>query len=142
VRTAGLKDYVKGAFLIRKSWKQYKRNYDKILKIGGPFLNVNGNSEHQLCNLHQNKPEVLSNSDVSSCSCYNGETKTVSSHALHEVQAAIAFGYGLFNLVVSLTPPKVLQLVQFFGFHGNQELGLSCLKYVCASQNVKAELSR
>ncbi|CAB4025921.1 Tetratricopeptide repeat 39C [Paramuricea clavata] len=144
----GLKDYVKGAFLIRKSWKQYKRNYDKILKIGGSFLNVNGNSEHQLCHLHQNNPEVLSNveqetvnSDVS-CSCYNVETKTVSSHALHEVQAAIAFGYGLFNLVVSLTPPKVLQLVQFFGFHGNQELGLCCLKYVCASQNVKAELSR
>ncbi len=134
--------------MIRKSWKQYKRNYEKILKIGGSFLNAHNNSEHQLCCLHQNGPEVSSNveyqtknSELSSCCC-NPQTKTVHSCVLQEVQAAIAFGYGLFNLVVSLTPPKVMQLAQFVGFHGNQELGLSCLTYVCSSQDVKAELSR
>ena len=135
---AGLKDYVKGAFLIRKSWKQYKRNYERILKIGGSFINVNGNTTHpeQFPNICENGAEDFSQS------CDDVERNGCSSPALQEVQAAIAFGYGLFNLVVSLTPPKVLLLAQLFGFHGNQELGLVCLKYVCGSQDVKAELSR
>ena len=138
----GLKDYIKAAFLIRKSWKQYKRNYEKILQIGGSFLNTN--SERQCCNLTQDSSDVTSGDDgqTDEVSLCNTESKTVQSHALHEVQAAIAFGYGLFNLVVSLTPPKVLQLAQFFGFRGDQELGLSCLTYVCSSQDVRAELSR
>ena len=139
----GLKDYIKAAFLIRKSWKQYKRNYEKILHIGGSFLNAN--SEHQSSNLTQDGSDVTSGEESRTdevLSCSNTESKTVQSHALKEVQAAIAFGYGLFNLVVSLTPPKVLQLAQFFGFRGDQELGLSCLTYVCSSQDVRAELSR
>ena len=140
----GLKDYVKGAYLIRKSWKQYKRNYEKILKIGGSFIDVNENFKHQHGGLKESVPDIGSDQTASSqvLSSCNTETKTSSSHPLQEVQAAIAFGYGLFNLVVSLTPPKVLQLAQFFGFYGNQELGLACLTYVCHSQDVKSELSR
>ena len=140
----GLKDYVKGAYLIRKSWKQYKRNYEKILKIGGgSFIHVNGNMEHEHSGLKQS-PKIMVNKSASCevLSTCDTKTKTANSLALQEVQAAIAFGYGLFNLVVSLTPPKVLQLAQFFGFHGNQELGLDCLTYVCHSQDVKSELSR
>ena len=96
---------------------------------------------------NQNQPlsgnESFSTIETESCNCSNdNSSKVVNSQALYEVQAAIAFGYGLFNLVVSLTPPKVLQLAQLLGFHGNQGLGLVCLKYVCQSRNVKAELSR
>ena len=140
----GLKDYIKGAYLIRKSWKQYKRNYEKILKIGGSFIHVNGNMEHEHSGLKQSSPKIVVNKSASSeiLSTCDTKKKTANSLALQEVQAAIAFGYGLFNLVVSLTPPKVLQLAQFFGFHGNQELGLDCLTYVCHSQDVKSELSR
>ena len=141
----GLKDYLKAAFLIRKSWKQYKRNYEKILKIGGAFIHVD--SEQHTCNVHENSCEVVMHAEEKMVNpkdlkCYCKCTKQSCVNGLQEVQAAIAFGYGLFNLVVSLTPPKVLQLAQLFGFHGNQELGLNCLKYVCNSQDVRAELSR
>lgn len=142
----GLKDYIKGAFLIRKSWKQYKRSYEKILKIGGAFLGNSREHEHNpLCESNSTKTcNVGATPESGNVSLYNCNrpTKPVASHGLQEVQAAIAFGYGLFNLVVSLTPPKVLHLAQLFGFTGDQELGLSCLKYVSYSQNVKAELSR
>jgi hypothetical protein len=142
---SGLKDYIKAAFLIRKSWKQYKRNYEKVLKIGGSFLNVNVDTEEQFSTLTQDGCDISSRGQDKTdedLSCCDTKSKTIQSGALQEVQAAIAFGYGLFNLVVSLTPPKVLQLAQFFGFRGNQELGLNCLTFVCCSQDVKAELSR
>ncbi|XP_028406019.1 tetratricopeptide repeat protein 39C-like [Dendronephthya gigantea] len=139
----GLKDYVKGAFLIRKSWKQYKKSYEKIIKIGGSFLKVSAESNNQNEALSQSESFSTTAEETKTCNSSNGNSsEIVNSQALYEVQAAIAFGYGLFNLVVSLTPPKVLQLAQMLGFHGNQGLGLVCLKYVCQSQNVKAELSR
>lgn len=151
--SVGIKDYIKGAFMIRKAWKQYKKSYDKVVKIGGYFLDLHVNTcddgthcETEQCSEDMNNVQSAENISeqyknyVIDDGCQ--ESSGHNSSALSEVQAAIAFGYGLFNLVVSLTPPKVLQVIQFFGFTGNQELGLACLNYVCHSQDVKAELSR
>lgn len=128
----GFKDCVKGAFLIQKSWKQYKKIYQKVVKIGGEFLELNCKGT---------KLEHLNNS-VEVSESLDANQETFKSNSIKEVQAAIAFGYGLFNMVVSLIPPKILQLAHFFGFNGDQELGLQCLTYVCNSQNGKAEMSR
>ncbi|XP_051831099.1 tetratricopeptide repeat protein 39B-like [Antechinus flavipes] len=39
----------------------------------------------------------------------------------------IKFGIGIFNLITALVPPKVLSLLNFVGYPGNLELGLTSL---------------
>ena len=144
----GIKDYVKGAFMIRKAWKQYKKSYEKVIKMGGSFLNcVVNNAETDSCQPESPSTEPLlknTNEQNQNCTSISDACETLgnNSFALTEVRAAIAFGYGLSNLVVSLIPPRILQVIQVFGFAANQDLGLMCLNYVCNSQDVKAELSR
>ncbi|KAF8329754.1 outer membrane protein Iml2/Tetratricopeptide repeat protein 39 [Cantharellus anzutake] len=45
----------------------------------------------------------------------------------HLIYSGVAFGYGLFNLVLSLLPPRIRNVVGVFGFTSDRKLGLRAL---------------
>ncbi|KAG9344096.1 hypothetical protein JZ751_012576 [Albula glossodonta] len=53
----------------------------------------------------------------------------------------VNMGIGSFNLMLSLLPAKVLRLLEFIGFSGNRDLGLSQLREGAASHTLRAILS-
>ena len=40
------------------------------------------------------------------------------------LMSAVSFGYGIFHLAVSLLPPKLLHLINAFGFEGDRQTGI------------------
>lgn len=51
---------------------------------------------------------------------------------------AASFGYGIFQLTVSLLPPNLIKFISFLGFGGNRDVGLSCLMYSENSDDIRA----
>ncbi|XP_052776395.1 tetratricopeptide repeat protein 39B-like [Mya arenaria] len=47
----------------------------------------------------------------------------------HHFESGVKMGVGSFNLMISLLPGKVLKLLEFVGFSGNKQLGLSELEH-------------
>lgn len=60
---------------------------------------------------------------------------------VQRLMGAVSFGYGAFQLAVSLLPPSMLKLVSFFGFEGDREMGLACLQFSRSTQDMRAPLS-
>lgn len=54
---------------------------------------------------------------------------------------AVSFGYGLFQLGVSLLPPSLVKLTNFLGFAGNRQNGISCLLYARDGVDMRAPLA-
>lgn len=48
---------------------------------------------------------------------------------------------GLFLLVSSLLPAKLLKIISIFGFEGNRNVGVSCLMYARTSNDVRSILA-
>ncbi|RDD36199.1 Tetratricopeptide repeat protein 39C, partial [Trichoplax sp. H2] len=65
------------------------------------------------------------------------DTKTI-----ERLKGAIFFGYGLFNVCISLIPPRVVRLAQIFGFGGNREMGIKCLEFSSRTSDMKAPLAK
>lgn len=57
------------------------------------------------------------------------------------LMSAVSFGYGLFQLGVSLLPPSLLKLSSIFGFGGNRSNGLTCLMYARQGSDMRAPLA-
>ena len=64
---AGITDYIKGGYLMRRAWKLYDKCYCEISAIGGPFLswapelrcNKNGTLDTGLDDVQEALDEVL-----------------------------------------------------------------------------------
>uniref|UniRef100_A0AAV2KF95 C2H2-type domain-containing protein n=1 Tax=Knipowitschia caucasica TaxID=637954 RepID=A0AAV2KF95_KNICA len=70
---------------------------------------------------------------IQSHSCQKG-----ASH-LH-LEGGVSFGIGAFNLTLSLFPPRLLKLLEFAGFSGDKEFGLSLLKAGATQMNLRSLL--
>ena len=46
---------------------------------------------------------------------------------LSRLLGAVSFGYGAFQLALSMLPEKVLKLIEFLGFHSDKEVGLKAI---------------
>ncbi|XP_030630393.1 tetratricopeptide repeat protein 39B [Chanos chanos] len=64
----------------------------------------------------------------------------VDSEAFRQFEGGVRLGIGSFNLMLSLLPARVLRLLEFIGFSGNREFGLSQLREGAASQSLRAIL--
>ncbi|XP_077326441.1 tetratricopeptide repeat protein 39A-like [Lithobates pipiens] len=60
------------------------------------------------------------------------------SHA--HLQGGVSLGIGAFNLTLSLFPPRILKILEFAGFSGDKEYGLSQLHEGAASYNLRSLL--
>ncbi|XP_044037665.1 tetratricopeptide repeat protein 39A isoform X2 [Siniperca chuatsi] len=70
---------------------------------------------------------------IKSHNCLKG-----SSH-LH-LEGGISFGIGAFNLTLSLFPPRILKVLEFAGFSGDKEYGLSLLRDGATAMNLRSML--
>uniref|UniRef100_A0A8D3DSR3 Tetratricopeptide repeat protein 39B n=1 Tax=Scophthalmus maximus TaxID=52904 RepID=A0A8D3DSR3_SCOMX len=66
-----------------------------------------------------------------------GKLKSTHSH----FRGGVNMGIGSFNLMLSLLPSRVLRLMEFLGFSGDRELGLSELREGAASNSLRSILS-
>lgn len=55
-------------------------------------------------------------------------------------KSGVSMGIGSFNLMLSLLPSRVLRLMEFLGFSGDRELGLSELREGAASNSLRSIL--
>ncbi|XP_058887747.1 tetratricopeptide repeat protein 39B-like isoform X1 [Acipenser ruthenus] len=58
-----------------------------------------------------------------------------------QFEGGVNLGIGAFNLMLSLLPARVLRLLEFIGFSGNREFGLSQLREGASSHSLRAILS-
>ncbi|KPP64569.1 tetratricopeptide repeat protein 39B-like, partial [Scleropages formosus] len=63
------------------------------------------------------------------------------SEAFRQFEGGVKLGIGSFNLMLSLLPGRILRLLEFIGFSGNREFGLSQLREGAASHSLRAILS-
>ncbi|XP_034543814.1 tetratricopeptide repeat protein 39B-like [Notolabrus celidotus] len=56
-------------------------------------------------------------------------------------RGGVSMGIGSFNLMLSLLPSRVLRLMEFLGFSGDRELGLSELRQGAGSHSLRSILS-
>ncbi|XP_052891685.1 tetratricopeptide repeat protein 39C-like [Anopheles moucheti] len=60
---------------------------------------------------------------------------------VHRLMGAISFGYGVFQLSISLLPPSLLKLISFLGFEGDRAMGIACLSFSRQSNDMRAPLA-
>ncbi|KAF3699661.1 Tetratricopeptide repeat protein 39A [Channa argus] len=56
------------------------------------------------------------------------------------LEGGISFGMGAFNLTLSLFPPRILRVLEFAGFSGDKEYGLSLLQSGATGLNLRSML--
>lgn len=59
---------------------------------------------------------------------------------LHRLHGAIRFGYGLLQIAFSFIPPQ-LKVINFLGYQGDRDTGLSCLREAKDSQDFRSLMS-
>lgn len=52
-----------------------------------------------------------------------------------DFESGVRFGIGIFNLMISLMPPKILKLLEFVGFSGDEQKGLNELIFGAKMDN-------
>ncbi|KAK4874861.1 hypothetical protein RN001_014221 [Aquatica leii] len=67
--------------------------------------------------------------------------QVVDKETITRLMGAVSFGYGLFHLGVSLLPPSMLKVMNFFGFGGNRDLGIANLMYAREGPDMRAPLA-
>ncbi|XP_012060727.1 PREDICTED: tetratricopeptide repeat protein 39C-like [Atta cephalotes] len=69
------------------------------------------------------------------------QTPFVEPSEVTRLMSAASFGYGVYQLCVSLLPPSVLKVIHFFGFEGNRQSGLAALMYARLGEDMRAPLA-
>lgn len=62
------------------------------------------------------------------------------SEAFRQFEGGVKLGIGSFNLMLSLLPARILRLLEFIGFSGNREFGLSQLRDGASSHSLRSIL--
>ncbi|XP_020279706.1 tetratricopeptide repeat protein 39C-like [Pseudomyrmex gracilis] len=69
------------------------------------------------------------------------QTPFVEPAEVTRLMSAVSFGYGIYQLCVSLLPPSMLKVVQVLGFEGDRQIGLAALMYARLSEDMHAPLA-
>lgn len=69
------------------------------------------------------------------------QTPFVEPSEVARLMSAVCFGYGIYQLCVSLLPSSMLTLVHFLGFDGDRQAGLDNLMYARVSEDMRAPLA-
>lgn len=161
--------YIKGGWFLRRAWKIYEKLHKEvntlldrasIHKIDSLSICSNNkmptNRTQTPASLpSENSKEViedgmtesktvtsLESPDRIKNSESNGSLSSqLSEETLARLLGAVNFGYGTFQLCISMVPPKILKLIEFLGFEGDREVGLACLVYTSHSRDMKAPLA-
>lgn len=69
------------------------------------------------------------------------EDRPIDPDDVRRLMGAVSFGYGVFQLSISLLPPSLLKLISFLGFEGDRAMGVACLMHSRISSDMRAPLS-
>ncbi|XP_032672032.1 tetratricopeptide repeat protein 39C-like [Odontomachus brunneus] len=69
------------------------------------------------------------------------QTPFVEPTEVSRLMSAVSFGYGIYQLCVSLLPPSLLKVIHFLGFEGDRQAGLNALMYARLSEDMRAPLA-
>ncbi|XP_052764413.1 tetratricopeptide repeat protein 39C-like [Mya arenaria] len=122
--------YIKGGWLLRKAWKIYEKLYKEITSLRDKSKLKKSESKSS-----------ISNSSMSSEGPIDGNDNEIPSDVLERLQGAVNFGYGTFQICVSMIPPKIIKIIEFLGFEGDRVLGLKSLEFTCNSDAMNAPLA-
>ncbi|XP_062554338.1 tetratricopeptide repeat protein 39C-like [Armigeres subalbatus] len=67
--------------------------------------------------------------------------RPIDARDIRRLMGAVSFGYGVFQLSISLLPPSLLKLISFLGFEGDRTMGVACLMHSRTSMDMRAPLS-
>eukprot|EP00124_Ichthyophonus_hoferi_P001040 Ihof_evm2s47 gene=Ihof_evmTU2s47 len=127
--------FIKGGLKIRQSFLSYKDCSNFITKIqNGGKRKYNGNDSKKEKN---GLFSPMSNLSLSSKDSGSSNAKNVLND---DFVSGVSLGYGAFNLLLSLLPPRALQLLEFMGFTGDREAGLEMLKEAGLSNTLRSPL--
>lgn len=70
--------------------------------------------------------------------CYS---KSVPPEVVSRLMSAVSFGYGIFQLCISLLPPSLLKLIHFLGFEGDRQVGTAALMFARQGHDMRAPLA-
>ncbi|XP_063917509.1 tetratricopeptide repeat protein 39C-like isoform X2 [Zophobas morio] len=145
--------YFKGGWVLRKAWKVYQSTYQEILQL---YKEIIGDNDKQLpeavmettSTTPVSTPGSVESSPPSSEATKsepdpppNGKGAQIDKPTIERLMGAVSFGYGLFQLGISLLPPSLLKLTNFLGFGGNRQNGVSCLMYAREGVDMRAPLA-
>nr|CAD7438282.1 unnamed protein product [Timema bartmani] len=68
-------------------------------------------------------------------------SSSISPEVVSRLMSAVSFGYGIFQLCISLLPPSLLKLIHFLGFEGDRQVGISALMFARQGQDMRAPLA-
>ncbi|XP_077990373.1 tetratricopeptide repeat protein 39C-like [Glandiceps talaboti] len=145
-----LSSYIKGGWLLRKAWKVYEKVYKEINTITRKRRGIpespsfdrsveeatEANSTEELQGATASEP--VTPEEVVHLKSTENE---ISDETLDRLRGAVCFGYGLFQLCISMMPPNLLKLVNLLGFQGDRNVGLKCLDESSHSEDMKAPLA-
>ncbi|XP_055607768.1 tetratricopeptide repeat protein 39C-like [Uranotaenia lowii] len=86
-------------------------------------------------------PPEPANCDAVSGTMVDDSSKPIDPADVRRLMGAVCFGYGVFQLSISLLPPSLLKLISFLGFEGDRTMGVACLMHSRSSVDMRAPLS-
>ncbi|XP_064597427.1 tetratricopeptide repeat protein 39C-like [Liolophura sinensis] len=117
--------YVKGGWLLRKAYKIYDRVHKTVVQLQQKLSDS----------------KIPGRADLTKSAATDGNENELTEDLLSQLLAAVSFGYGTLQLSISLVPPKILKIIEFLGFEGDREAGLSALHYTSNSRDMRAPLA-
>ncbi|KAF2893225.1 hypothetical protein ILUMI_12944 [Ignelater luminosus] len=153
-----LSGYLKGGWVLRKSWKVYQHAYSEIRNL---YREIVGELPDAIAHHHSTPPHQAADDEepgatsdssgewdfpeepatFSSTSPSNGKAHDIDKETITRLMSAVSFGFGLFHLGISLLPPSLLKITNFFGFGGNRQMGISNLMYARQGTDMRAPLA-
>ncbi|XP_058822433.1 tetratricopeptide repeat protein 39C-like [Topomyia yanbarensis] len=86
-------------------------------------------------------PEPANHEPGSDSNSTTNDTRQIDADDVRRLMGAASFGYGVFQLSISLLPPSLLKLISFLGFEGDRTMGIACLMHSRTSVDMRAPLS-
>ena len=66
---------------------------------------------------------------------------SIGKETVSRLLGAVSFGYGTFQLCISLVPPKLLKIIELIGFEGDRDTGLKCLDFASNTRDMRAPMA-
>ncbi|KAK6643361.1 hypothetical protein RUM43_004866 [Polyplax serrata] len=166
-----LTSYVRGGWVLRKAWKVYQHTYSEILdlykKTFGCDASVAGSQfpAWQVITKSTSNTSLLSNASSTSKECsagsspnsssfksplsylasfafpYNNNEVSIEPQVVARLMSAVSFGYGIFQLCISLLPSSLLRLIHFLGFESDRNVGLAALMFSREGTDMRGPLA-
>ncbi|XP_067928051.1 tetratricopeptide repeat protein 39C-like [Watersipora subatra] len=144
--------YMKGGWLLRKSWKIYEKvhkdiseHYDDSRKNGKVKVRADSTSIVDQVDKEEGangEPKIGKVAEVpAAVGSAEGTAELMTKETLSRLLGAVSFGYGAFQLALSMLPDKVLKLIELIGFHSDKENGLKALEFSMHSKDMRAPLA-